>query len=274
MDATKKSLDEGAAKRGGDHQNLRRMTLVLDVLAASTFGMKLNELSSQTRLSKTTLHRLMIGLAELGWVDVNEEDGSYLLGFRPLSLALAATDRYNLAQLAAPWLRQLAEATGDTVYLSLRSGDESLCVARYEGDFPVKTLTLSVGARRPLGVGAGSLALLAYLDDSAVTRLLERTHDARERYGIRDDTVWTLVQTSRERGYTLNDGMLVSGMSGMGTPVRTSSGYPVAAVSVAAISSRLTGDRQQGVAAQLVQCAKAIESELQAAVNLIERTAQ
>src|SRR5690625_4448405 len=121
-----------AAERGGQHQNLRRMSLALDVLADAPYGLKLADIANRTKLGKTTVHRLMTGLIELGWVDRDEGDGSYQLGFRPLSLALAAVDRYGLARLCASRLQAIADTTGDTVYLSLRSGTEAICVLRCE----------------------------------------------------------------------------------------------------------------------------------------------
>ncbi|NYT84322.1 IclR family transcriptional regulator [Pollutimonas harenae] len=243
------------------------MSLTLDVLARAPGGLRLADIATQTQLGKTTVHRLLSGLVELGWVDQAEDDGSYVLGFRPLTLALAAVDRYSLSRLSASALQHIADVTGDTVYLSLRSSADAVCVARYEGDFPVKTLTLSVGERRPLGVGAGSLALLAFQDDAVVAQLLGRNADARARYQISDATLHALVADARSQGYAMNDGMLVSGMSAVGVPIRASDGRPVAAVSVAAISSRLGGTRRLEVANLLSNAVKDIHSRLQASVD-------
>jgi len=256
-----------AAERGGEHQNLRRMSLTLDVLAGAPHGLRLADVVARTKLGKTTVHRLMTGLVELGWIDLDEENATYQLGFRPLTLALAAVDRYGLTQLSAARLQTIADATGDTVYLSLRSGTEAVCVARYEGDFPVKTLTLSVGASRPLGVGAGSLALLAFQNEEAIAQLLARNTDARARYHIDDATLRRLVTESRARGYTLNDGMLITGMSAVGVPIYSSDGRPIAAISVAAISSRLAGSRQQEIAQLLQDAAKVFQTALQPAAD-------
>lgn len=263
-----RSLEQGAAERGGEHQNLRRMSLALDALAHSPQGLRLAEIANVTRLGKATVHRLMNGLLDLGWVDLADDEVTYLLGFRPLALALAAADRYSLVRLSAAALQRIADATEDTVYLSLRSGAESVCVARYEGDFPVKTLTLSVGERRPLGVGAGSLALLAFQDDESVEHLLASTSQARARYQIGDETLRGLIATARRNGYTVNDGMLVQGMSAVGVPVRASNGQPVAAFSVAAISSRLAGGRSRVVADMLRAAASEAEARLRAALDL------
>ena len=267
MKTPSQQVENGAAERGGEHQNLRRMTLALDAIAQSPNGLRLNDIVSTTKLGKTTVHRLMTGLVDLGWVEFDGEDGNYVLGFRPLTLALAAADRFSLARLSAGHLQAIADATDDTVYLSLRSGWESICVARYEGDFPVKTLTLSVGARRPLGVGAASLALLAFQNDATMNQMIERTATARERYQMTDAALLELAADARQRGFALNDGGLVSGMSAVGVPIYASAKRPVAAISVAAISSRLDSSRRQEVAGLLQKAAAEIEATLQAPLD-------
>ena len=74
----------------------------------------------------------------------------------------------DVSGTARPSLQRLAQKTGDTAFASILEGTAAICVAREVGDFPIRTLTLSVGDRRPLGVGAGSLALLASLSDDAI----------------------------------------------------------------------------------------------------------
>src|SRR5690606_38100777 len=58
-------------------------------------------------------------------------------------------------------LESLAQQAGDTVFASLVEGSAATCVARVIGSFPIRTLILNAGDRRPLGAGAGSLAMLA-----------------------------------------------------------------------------------------------------------------
>ncbi len=47
-----------------------------------------------------------------------------------------------------------AAATGVTVFASVRDAMAAICIGRAIGRFPIRTLTLGVGDRRPLGVGS------------------------------------------------------------------------------------------------------------------------
>src|SRR5690606_39494348 len=51
---------------------------------------------------------------------------------------------------------------------------DAVCIDRAEGSFPIRVLTQNVGTRRPLGIGSGSLALLAAAPDDEVDNILRR----------------------------------------------------------------------------------------------------
>ncbi|MBU2409598.1 MAG: helix-turn-helix domain-containing protein, partial [Gammaproteobacteria bacterium] len=135
----------------------RAIGLLEQVVDHAGEGASLPFLASSTRLSKPTAHRLLTGLKNLGLVDYDEKTRLFHPGLKIYRMGLASAARFDLVQLAQPCMLALAQETGDTVYLSLRSGDSSLCVARELGTFPIRTLTLEVGDYRPLGLGAGSL---------------------------------------------------------------------------------------------------------------------
>jgi DNA-binding IclR family transcriptional regulator len=137
-----------------------------------------------------------------------------------------------------------------------------VCLDRREGSFPIKTLTLRVGDRRPLGVGAGSLAILAFLPDEEVERVIAAQGADQARYGIDEMTMRDMITTARQLGYSVNDERLIRGMSAIGVPVRRPNGQPFAALSVAAISSRLQLPRRESIATSLKQEAELLEEEL------------
>jgi hypothetical protein len=137
------------AARGGEHQNIVRTSLLLTALAgAAAQGLRLTDVGRLTGLGKATAHRLLAGLVAHGLAE-QDESGRFFLGKRVLSLAAAAANRFGLARLATPLLAEIAQKFEDTVYLSLRSGDEAVCIGRFEGAFPIKTLTLALGESRP-----------------------------------------------------------------------------------------------------------------------------
>ena len=107
-------------------------------------------------------------------------------------------------------LRALAAESGDTVFFTVLHGHESICLSRDEGDFPIRNQLIKPGDRWPLGVGAGSCAILAALPDDTVADVLARNAALRAEKFPRctDAAVLALVRDTRERGYCLQPGMV------------------------------------------------------------------
>jgi DNA-binding IclR family transcriptional regulator len=257
-------MAETDSSEKGLHQNIARATMVLSAIAANaTQGVRLTDVVHATALGKATVHRVLNGLVANGLAEHDKATGRFYLSLKLIAWAVAAGNRFGLAQLAGPALTRLSQRTQDTVYLSLRSGDEAVCIDRREGSYPIKTLTLRMGDRRPLGVGAGSLAMLAFLPDEERERIIAAQAAEQARYGIDEMTLRDMIATARQLGYALNEERLIPGMSAVGVPVRRPDGAPFGALSVAAISSRLQPPRRESIATSLRQEADQIETELQ-----------
>lgn len=241
----------------------RAVGLLEEVVNHAGDGASLPFLAEATRLSKPTAHRLLSGLRNLGLIDYDEKTRLFHPGLKIYRMGLASAARFDLVQLAQPCMVALAEETGDTVYLSLRSGDSSLCVARELGTFPIRTLTLEVGDYRPLGLGAGSLALLASLPDEEVEQTMK--HNREKLAGHPNfDTVnlRALVRQTREQGYALNNGLMLPEMVAIGMIVRDISGRPAASLSIASITSRMQPQRRDSIVALMTKHARALEQAL------------
>lgn len=245
----------------GEHQNVARAALVIDTLAgARDQGLRLTDVVERTGLGTATVHRLLAGLVAHGFVDMEKSSNRYFVGLKMVTWTAAATERYGLAPYVEGELARLCRETEDTVYFSLRSGSDAVCVDRREGAYPIKTLTLAVGDRRPLGVGAGSLALLAFQPGDFVAGLIESDTQRRKDAGIDTATLKRHLKEARKNGFELNEGLLIPGMSGVAVPILDHNRHAVAAISVAAISTRLSGPRLRAVVENLRQAAAAVEA--------------
>ena len=159
-------------------------------------------------------------------------------------LGAAALRRFDPRPLARPSMMRLAGNFEDSVVLSIRSGVESLCIDVEEGTYPIRANYLTVGSRRPLGVGAGSLALLAWLPDDEREAALETLSRQLERYPrITPALLRERVDQARERGYAVLLDVVVERMGGIGAAILDADGRPVAALSIAALNERITGPR-------------------------------
>lgn len=249
-------------------QAIERAVQVLEAIGnASSSGLRMSDVMSVTGLGRATSHRFLKALLDQQLIETDPDSGRYFLGMKLLVLSGAASNRFGLARRAAPALRRLAERTGDTVYLSLRIGDEAICLDRVEGAFPIRTLTLKIGDRRPLGVGAGSMALLAFLPQAEVERIVAQQAGAAAAFGFDEATLLSQIEATRAQGHAFNDQQLIPGMSAVGAPINGLSGAPIAALSVAAISSRMEPPRRANIVTWLREEAANLERDLGAILD-------
>lgn len=264
-------IDIEPGGRGATVRTVERIARILGQLAlAGEAGARLTDLANELDLTKPTLHRLLGALAEAGMARHNPATRRYRLGELTAMLGQSST-RITVSTEARQSLIRLAAATQDTVYVSVREGATAICVGREIGSFPIRTLTLAVGDQRPLGVGAGSMALLAFLPDAEVETVVSRNQAWLAKYPhFTPDILRSQVRETRARGYSLNRDQVIPGMSAIGVPATGADGRPIAALSVAGITERVAGARE----AELVALLRAEATHLSSAFrseNLVQR---
>jgi len=248
-------------------RNVARIMGIVDALAASADGgLRLADVMRATGLNKTTTHRLLAGLAAHGLADQDSETGRYFVGVRLIALASAAKRRFQLAPLVEATLVNLSRQTQDTVMLSARVGDGALCLECWEGAFPIKVLTLRAGDCRPLGIGAPGVALLAFLPDAEIDRILAANAAERSEFPFDEIQIRQMIAKARTHGYAYNDihvfrGMeTITDMAAVSVPICATSGTPVAALSITAITQRLAQPRRDNIVAALRREVDAIQA--------------
>ena len=218
-------------------------------------GIRLAEIVTECALNRSTAHRFMQALAELGLL-TQDLTGRYAIGPEIVRLAGHAPVVSNRVVETAAIRRRLAEETGDTVFLSESDGAGMTCTARDEGHWPVKVLTLDVGTWRPLGVGAGGIALLGAHPAETRAALVEANAAQYSAFGLDPDDVLDLAEAAATRGYAVDRGRVLTGVTGIGVVLPHSASWPApASLSIAATSDRMTDSRIAWVAGRLREAA-------------------
>ena len=234
--------------RAGTQSLRRAVSLLRELSTRLTGGWTLTELARQCELDRTTAHRMLDGLMREGLVSRHEPTRKYVLGPMAFELGLAAAPRFDPRAACEPHLRRLCERVDDTIFLSVRSGSDTVCVDRREGHIALKALVIDVGARRSLVATAGGIAVLLALAPTERRRLVTscinrlRPADAAHRAGIR-----RMLERSEAAGYGLNCDDITPGVSAIGVAILDRAGAPVAAITVASTSQHLDEPRRRKV---------------------------
>jgi DNA-binding IclR family transcriptional regulator len=242
----------------------RALRLLALVGRGAERGAQLSDMVEASGLNKPTTRRLLLALMRAGLVEQEARTRRYYLGEEAYVLGTLASRRHGLLELAMESLRNLSEITMDTSFVSVKRGNYAVCLHREEGTYPVRTHALQAGNQHPLGIGAGSLAMLAALDDIEVERVLaangkvlETQYASYSEEQIRED-----VAKTRERGYALNPGRIVAGSWGLGAAIIFPDGRVAGALSIAAIDIRMSPERQPELARHLKCEVERIEGKL------------
>lgn len=257
---TEDGCEDMTEESAGGVRSVERAALIIQTVAdAGEGGCRFTDIVARTMMSKATVHRLLGTLVNVGWLEQVKDGSTFYLGLPLVPIGITASNRHGLVDLAAPHLQRLAELTGDTVYLTVRDGSQALCVDRMVGNFPIRTATLRVGDRRPLGSCPGSLALLVGQSPELVEQLMINRSQS-PTVGRTSDTVTLprLIEESRSNGYSMSPEIWVPGADGIGVPVLGAEESAVAALTLESIDSRLAEPRRT----QLVEWLRREATEL------------
>lgn len=254
-------------------QSIQRALVLLNLVGVLARdrpgGVSLSELTRVSERPKASVRRVLLALLRAGYVEQDPDTSRYRLGLQAAVLGeLAHHGADRLGSLSTDSLIRLSDVSSDTAFLTARHGSYAVCARRQEGPGPIRNYALAVGDRHPLGVGAGSLAILSALPDDEIRTVLATTATTRTHYPRFDDeTLWRLVRRTRASGYALNDGLFIPGSWAVGVVVRDGDGRPVAALSVATIAERLGEQRRAELADLLTREAETVHAALVASTG-------
>lgn len=215
------------------------------VTAGGEGGVSLQDLCRAAGLSRSTAHRLLTALRAEGLVDRDDARARWMPGPELYLMGSVAAARYDVTALARDIVRSLAMKTEESAFFSVRRADETVCLLREEGAFPIRSFVLSEGVRFPLGVASAGIAILAFLPDHDVDAYLERHPELETDWGRAhaDAPLRTRLAEAKERGWAINPGLIVEGSWGIGAAVFDRSGRPEWALSLTGVGFRFGPER-------------------------------
>jgi len=238
MELQRQDLNAGGPK------TFRRGLQILDTLrAAGPDGLKIPDIAARTGIHRPTVYRFLDVLLDMGYVSECPDDRVFAI--RPDTFRDTQQQSSRVEQLK-PILRRISEECGDSSFLVRREDADSLCIHREMGGYPVQVLSVTIGHRQPLGVGAAGLALLANLSEKEIEKAISANADKLSKFGgMTREKLKCLVKSTQERGWSVVGNAAVPGVLGVGIPVPRRSGRPELAVSVSSLTERMPATRQR-----------------------------
>lgn len=220
-------------------QAIDRAAQLLVRVVESSQPPSVGELAERAGLPKSTTSRLVSALERQGLVQRLGDRGRLTAG--PVLLRYATRDvSSTLVELAAPALRRLADASGETINLAVPGPDGVEHLAQ-EDTAHVVGVTDWVGRRVPFELAANGKCFLAFAAGREPTPELRRV---------------------RARGYATSVDELELGLSALAAPVFGPAGDALAALSISGPTARLTSERIAQLAPLLIEEANRLAERL------------
>jgi DNA-binding IclR family transcriptional regulator len=225
--------------------------------------LRLTDISRRLGLHKSTVHRLLAVLKKKGLVVADASSQLYSLGPALVELAWVILRQQDLRSVCRPHMEELRRLTRETVSLHIRLGDKRVCVEELESEQEVR-FAATLGLAAPVHVGAPGKALLAFLPEAELERLLPTlsltaiTAETITEAGV----LRAELAATRARGYAISVGERSPWAAAVAAPIFDWRGQLCAALSVAGPTQRLTAMGLEALGAQIVEAAAKISAAL------------
>lgn len=216
-------------------QSVNRVFSILELLA-SEGSKSIAELHVQLGLHKTTLHRMLSTLTELGYVLQNPENGKYYLSYKIVVLANETVRWNTAARVATPYLQELVDNCQETVHMMQREGSRVRYIVKLEPNNANFVMGSYVGMELPMYCTAVGKAMMASLPEEEVEKIWEENKEIR----YTEKTVRSLLELKkqltkiRETGFAYDDEERETGLFCVAVCVPDCRGVPLYGLSISA----------------------------------------
>ncbi|RWI99727.1 helix-turn-helix domain-containing protein [Mesorhizobium sp.] len=237
---------------------VRALDILLTLGEADADGLPLGEIANRVGEAKPAVHRSLASLIQKGFAEPAGRHGHYRLGPAITMLGRRQARLEPLIARHRPGMTEFARRTGYTVYMMVQAGVDAIC-AEMVSRSPQQQLWLGLGGRVPMGVAAGSVALLSMLPAAEYKQLIEANTERYIRHPsiqhVDATVVLAQVREAQRRGYATNMGYYHPGEGGIGLPVPSKSPHEMnVAISFTLALEIMTDTFVTSVVSELKKC--------------------
>lgn len=219
----------------------RLLKLFLD----SQKEMGVSDLSRKLQLSKGAVHKLLVTLESEGFIMQNPANKQYSLGYTLLELGNKVLKNHNVAELARPFMKKLAETTQELVCLCVRDEYDAIYVEKIDSKHPIR-FNVEAFRRFPLYATSAARAILAFRDDTFIANALQTDlHIFTPNSMKRPEDVLQRLDAIRANGYEYSSNMRNIGATGIAAPLFDADGSVNASISLIGPNDRMEPSHRQ-----------------------------
>lgn len=212
---------------------------VVRYLAASGTPVGVTRVARDLELNSSTCFNLLKTLVHEGLVNFDDATKTYAIGIGLVELAKGALEQASYVRLLRPHLEALATNHRITATLWQRSREERVVLVDLADNTAAMRVHMSIGQRLPMYIAALGRCMAAYSDLSE-EQLRERISVLRWENAPSFEDYYAEVRHVRSRGYAVDNGNYVKGVTTVSAPVVDAGERAIMAISAVGFSAQLT----------------------------------
>lgn len=222
----------------------------------------LAELSQESGLPPSTVHRLLLTLKEYGFVRQDELSYLYYLGPAVVTLGIKANNFISLRKSAMPIMLKLANTTGEDSYLAISDVDKGVFLERVAGPHPLKIID-PFGTQVPLHCGAMRKVLLAFKDENFISSYIDDKLKKFTEYTISEPKLLLEeLEKIKKEDAAISRGEYIKDSIGIAAPVRDKFGSVIASLGIIGPITRFSEDKSEELVKEVKQYAHKLSVNL------------
>lgn len=225
-----------------------KIFLILEILKKANAPLSITELSKETGIFPSSIHRILDTLKYWGYIEQDSESQKYFLGLKLVELGMIRLHQMNVFNEAAPFLKELAMQFNETVNLGVLDGGEVVYLDKVESTKTVKVI-FSRGRRAPVHCTAIGKALLAFQSKAIRMKIIkEKGLKKFNKNTITDIKVLEKeLEEVRHSGYSFDRGEQVEEAYCLAAPIFNFNKQVVAAISISVPFFRMDMEKQKAI---------------------------
>ena len=223
------------------------------------------EVAKLAGMNRSTAHRMLQLLEAKHLVQRRTGDSSrYELTARILQLSEVVLHQLDdLRSAALSDLTSLRDSTGETAALHVHQNGGRVGITQVESYHHLRRTYADLGKRVPLYLGAPSLAMLAFLPQEQIERILPTSEAVWANVdGLDHARVLEILAKIRVDGYAVSHAHRLSGIVSIAAPIRSRFGGVIAAINVTGPEARFDDESVARMATEVVQAAARVSRHL------------
>ncbi|MCA0423114.1 MAG: IclR family transcriptional regulator [Proteobacteria bacterium] len=247
-------IGRDSTKRAGRRKiikSLSKAIRIMELFSATEPRLSIAEISRRINVPKSTAHSILQALLAEGFIE-RCSGHDYALGTAVVAFTQKVRVNVEVRDRAAPHVRALADACGESVYLVVREGAYVLYIYAVESSRRLIART-AIGDRARMHCTGVGKAILGYLDETDIRVVAaEAGLRAATPHTMTDiDAVLAEAEQTRRRGYSFDRQENEVGNFCIGAAILDARGRPIGACSVAGTDSEIIGKRADQIATAL-----------------------